>query len=155
MRLSTKGRYAVTAMVDIAQNSDGDPVALNEIAQRQRISLSYLEQLFAKLRRAGLVTSVRGPGGGYLLGRDGDQIRISEIVLAVDSSLAVVNGQGSANGGRFARVGGAVAHDLWTELDSVIASFLDSITVQDVCSGRVRGLAESFPESRRYAAAAQ
>lgn len=144
MRLSTKGRYAVTAMVDIAQHSRGSPVALNEIAQRQAISLSYLEQLFAKLRRAGLVNSVRGPGGGYVLSRDSDQIRISAIVLAVDTVFGAVGSRdGTRPNGKDA-ADGSVADDLWGELDGVIASFLGAITVGDVCSGRVRGFGQSF-----------
>ena len=155
MRLSTKGRYAVTAMVDIAQHSQGNPVALNEVAQRQEISISYLEQLFSKLRRAGLVRSVRGPGGGYLLSRDGEQIRISEIILAVDTVLgpaANKNGAGSGNG-RGAR--GTVANDLWAELDGVIANYLDAITVGDVCSGRVQGSGDSFGNGQAYRAVAE
>ena len=87
MRLSTKGRYAVMAMVDLAQHSKGNPVSLAEIAERQEISLSYLEQLFAMLRKGGLVTSVRGPGGGYLLARDRSLTRISDIILAVDEPI--------------------------------------------------------------------
>jgi len=155
MRLSTKGRYAVTAMVDIAQRSRGNPVALNEIAQRQEISLSYLEQLFSKLRRAGLVTSVRGPGGGYMLSREGDQIRISEIVLAVDTvfgSVADPNGAGSESRND---TPDSVAHDLWAELDGVIARFLESITVGDVCSGRVRSFGDRFANGDTYRAVAE
>lgn len=87
MKLSTKGRYAVMAMVDLASHSDGSPVALADIAERQEISLSYLEQLFGKLRKGGLVKSVRGPGGGYLLARSVGQLRISDIILAVDEPI--------------------------------------------------------------------
>ena len=87
MKLSTKGRYAVMAMVDLARHANGQPIALAEIADRQEISLSYLEQLFAKLRRGGLVKSVRGPGGGYLLARGTDSTRISDIILAVDEPI--------------------------------------------------------------------
>jgi len=87
MRLSTKGRYAVMAMVDLAQHSGGDPVSLAEIAERQEISLSYLEQLFAMLRKGGLVKSVRGPGGGYLLAHDRAETRIADIILAVDEPI--------------------------------------------------------------------
>jgi len=155
MRLSTKGRYAVTAMVDIAQHSRGNPVALNETAQRQSISLSYLEQLFSKLRRAGLVTSVRGPGGGYKLSRDGDQIRISEIILAVDMAFGP-NGIGNGSGGtKAAGPEQLIANDLWTELDGVIAGFLDSVTVGDVCTGRVRGLRQATPAGGSYSAVAE
>src|SRR3954447_10583745 len=87
VRLSTKGRYAVMAMVDLAQHSKGSPVALADIAERQEISLSYLEQLFAKLRKGGLVKSVRGPGGGYLLAHGMEGTRISDIILAVDEPI--------------------------------------------------------------------
>ena len=87
MKLSTKGRYAVMALVDLAANDAGRPIALAEIADRQEISLSYLEQLFAKLRRGGIVTSVRGPGGGYQLAHAADKTRISDIILAVDEPI--------------------------------------------------------------------
>lgn len=87
MKLSTKGRYAVMAMVDLASHSRGNPVALADIAERQEISLSYLEQLFGKLRKGGLVKSVRGPGGGYLLARIPQQTRVSDIILAVDEPI--------------------------------------------------------------------
>ena len=87
MKLSTKGRYAVMAMVDLAQKSGGEPVSLADIAERQDISLSYLEQLFAKLRRCGVVKSIRGPGGGYILSRRADRIHIADIVLAVDEPV--------------------------------------------------------------------
>src|SRR5919206_219727 len=90
MKLGTRARYAVTAMVDIARYGGGGPVPLAEIARRQEISLAYLEQLFAKLRRSGLVRSVRGPGGGYLLAHGRDDTRIADIVLAVDESLEAV-----------------------------------------------------------------
>ena len=86
MKLSTKGRYAVMAMVDLARHAQAKPVSLSDIAARQEISLSYLEQLFARLRRAGLVKSVRGPGGGYLLAHAEDQTRISDIIIAVDDT---------------------------------------------------------------------
>ncbi|MBM3581204.1 MAG: Rrf2 family transcriptional regulator, partial [Alphaproteobacteria bacterium] len=87
MKLSTKGRYAVMAMVDLASNSRGKPVALADVASRQEISLSYLEQLFSKLRRGGVVKSVRGPGGGYLLARPESETRVSDIILAVDEPI--------------------------------------------------------------------
>ena len=88
MKLSTKGRYAVMAMVDLVQHNRGEPVALADIAERQDISVSYLEQLFAKLRKGRLVESVRGPGGGYVLSRPADETRISDIVVAVDEPIA-------------------------------------------------------------------
>ncbi|MCH7864466.1 MAG: Rrf2 family transcriptional regulator, partial [Proteobacteria bacterium] len=92
MKLSTKGRYAVMAMVDIAAHTEGKPIALADIAERQEISLSYLEQLFGKLRRGGQVNSVRGPGGGYLLARSADETRISDIILPVDEPIKATRG---------------------------------------------------------------
>ena len=89
MKLSTRGRYAVMALADIAHNSSGEPVSLGDIAERQDISLAYLEQLFAKLRKGALVDSVRGPGGGYRLSREPEEIRIADIVMAVDEPLKV------------------------------------------------------------------
>ena len=97
MRLTTKGRFAVTAMVDLAKHQDKGPVALATIAERQDISLSYLEQLFSRLRREGLVSSVRGPGGGYRLGRPMDEITIAEIVEAVDEPLDTTQCGGKEN----------------------------------------------------------
>ena len=104
MRLSTKGRYAVMAMVDLARFSNGAPINLADIAERQEISLAYLEQLFAKLRRSGLVKSVRGPGGGYLLAHHRDDTRIADIILAVDEPIHAVRcTPGAATGCRIDR----------------------------------------------------
>ena len=117
MKLGTRARYAVMAMVDLARHGEGGPVSLAEIAQRQEISLAYLEQLFAKLRRGGLVKSVRGPGGGYLLARDRNDTRISDIVLAVDEPLRAVRcNPGEAIGCRTDR-SRCLTHDLWEELE--------------------------------------
>ena len=115
MKLSTKGRYAVMAMADIALNAAGKPVPLADVANRQAISQEYLEQLFAKLRRARLVESARGPGGGYTLSREPDEIRIAEIVQAVDEPLQVTRCQGDAIDGC---VNGekCVTHALWAAL---------------------------------------
>ena len=96
MKMSTKGRYAVMAMIDIGENANGKPVSLSEIADRQDISQEYLEQLFGKLRRAGLVTSARGPGGGYVLAREASDINMSEVILAVDEELRITRCDGSA-----------------------------------------------------------
>src|SRR5690242_21375669 len=115
MRLSTKGRYAVTAMADLAAQENGKPVALAEIAKRQEISLSYLEQLFAKLRRQGLVKSVRGPGGGYRLGSPADELRVADIILAVDEPLRATRCVPGMKGCMTASIR-CVTHDLWEEL---------------------------------------
>ena len=139
MNLSTKGRYAVMAMVDLARQANGKPVALNEIAQRQEISLSYLEQLFAKLRRSGLVRSVRGPGGGYLLAHDRDETRICDIIVAVDEPIQAVRcSPGEAIGCRRDR-SRCLTHDLWAELSNQIRLYLNSVSLGDVCEKRVLG----------------
>lgn len=139
MRLSTRGRYAVMAMVDLAQRTDAGPVSLADIAARQEISLSYLEQLFAKLRRSGLVRSVRGPGGGYLLAHDRDETRIADIILAVDEPLHAVRcSPGAAIGCRGDR-SRCLTHDLWEELSNQIRLYLTSVTLGDVCEKRVLG----------------
>ena len=139
MRLSTKGRYAVMAMVDLAQHGDGSPVSLAEIAERQEISLCYLEQLFAKLRRGGLVKSVRGPGGGYLLAHGRDETRIADIIAAVDEPIRAVRcTPGSAIGCRGDR-SRCLTHDLWEELSNQIHLYLSSVSLGDVCERRVLG----------------
>ena len=139
MKLSTKGRYAVMALVDLASQTDGRPVALAEIAERQEISLSYLEQLFAKLRRGGLVRSVRGPGGGYLLARSAEETRISDAILAVDEPIRATRCKtGSAMGCR-ANKSRCLTHDLWEELGNQIHIFLSSVSLADVCGRRVLG----------------
>src|ERR1700683_1073236 len=123
MRLSTKGRYAVRAMPDLAGHSvpfephqQPKPVALADIAERQDISLSYLEQLFAKLRRGGLVTSVRGPGGGYRLSRPSSDLRIADIILAVDEPIAATRCKTGSPLGCTGTTTRCVTHDLWEEL---------------------------------------
>ncbi|HVC56228.1 MAG TPA: Rrf2 family transcriptional regulator [Stellaceae bacterium] len=139
MKLSSKGRYAVMAMVDLAQHGGDNPVSLAEIAERQEISLSYLEQLFAKLRRCGLVKSVRGPGGGYRLARDRDATRISDIIVAVDEPLHAVRcAPGAAIGCRGDR-SRCLTHDLWEELSNQIHVYLSSVSLGDVCEKRVLG----------------
>ncbi|HTT79464.1 MAG TPA: Rrf2 family transcriptional regulator [Stellaceae bacterium] len=153
MKLSTKGRYAVMAMVDLAQHSDGRPVALADIAARQEISLSYLEQLFAKLRRSGLVNSVRGPGGGYRLARGRDETRIADIILAVDEPIRAVRcTPGAAIGCRGDR-SRCLTHDLWEELSNQIHLYLSSVSLGDVCERRVLGTS-GIAQRERYKAAA-
>jgi Rrf2 family transcriptional regulator, iron-sulfur cluster assembly transcription factor len=139
MRLSTKGRYAVMAMVDLAQHGMGEPISLAEIAERQEISLSYLEQLFAMLRKGGLVKSVRGPGGGYLLAHDRAETRIADIILAVDEPIRATRcPPGTATGCRGDR-SRCLTHDLWEELGNQIHLYLSSVSLADVCDRRVLG----------------
>src|SRR3954463_15613218 len=139
MKLGTRARYAVMAMVDLARHGEAGPVSLGEIARRQGISLAYLEQLFAKLRRSGLVKSVGGPGGGYLLAHDRNDTRISDIILAVDEPLEVVHcTPGEAVGCRGDR-SRCLTHDLWEELGHQIHLYLSSVSLGDVCERRVLG----------------
>ena len=138
MKLGTKGRYAVMAMVDLAIHSGGKPVALAGIAERQEISLSYLEQLFAKLRRFGLVKSVRGPGGGYLLAIPADEMRICDIVLAVDEPIRATRCTPGAPEGCRSNNERCSTHDLWEALGNHIYQYLSSITVADVCAKTIK-----------------
>ena len=126
MRLTTKGRYAVTAMLDLALHQGQGPITLSDIAQRQGISLSYLEQLFAKLRKGGLVKGVRGPGGGYRLARPASEISIGEIISVVDESIDVTRcgGKADCDNGQ-----ACLTHELWTELSKRLYVFLDNITL--------------------------
>lgn len=129
MRLTTKGRYAVTAMLDLAIHQQQYPVNLTDISNRQGISLSYLEQLFAKLRRGALVNSIRGPGGGYRLSRAAGAIYIAEVVDAVDEVIDATRCHGKGNchdGDR------CLTHHLWQDLSEQIHSFLNSISLQDL-----------------------
>ncbi|RMF17693.1 MAG: Fe-S cluster assembly transcriptional regulator IscR [Gammaproteobacteria bacterium] len=129
MKLTTKGRYAVTAMLDLALHARQRPVNLADIAERQGISLSYLEQLFARLKRASLVASVRGPGGGYRLARERHAISVAEIVDAVDEKLDTTRcgKKGDCQGGEK-----CLTHHLWCELSDRIYGFLNSITLHDL-----------------------
>lgn len=140
MRLTTKGRYAVQAMADIAAAKGDGPVSLPDVAHRQSISAGYLEQLFAKLRRAGLVDSVRGVAGGYRLARSASSITISEVIEAVDEDIQTTACGGSPVG---CQGGGArcLTHDLWEELGRQIDLFLGSVTLEDVVEKRVAGIA--------------
>ena len=141
MKLSTKGRYAVMAMVDLARHGAGHPVSLADIAERQEISLSYLEQLFAKLRKNGLVRSVRGPGGGYLLGRSTDEVKISDIILAVDEPIRATRCQPTTAVGCKIDRSRCLTHDLWEELGNQIQLFLRAVSLADVIDNRVVGAA--------------
>lgn len=148
MRLSTRGRYAVMAMVELAARearaeapvagARPAPVSLAEIAASQMLSLAYLEQLFGPMRRAGLVASARGPGGGYRLTRPADQITIAEVVEAVEDGILIARGEEEAP--RMAR-GPTLTDALWTELNEHVRLFLSGVTIADVLAGRVRGRA--------------
>jgi Rrf2 family iron-sulfur cluster assembly transcriptional regulator len=140
MKLTTKGRYAVQAMADIAAAGRDQLVSLPDVAARQGISAGYLEQLFAKLRRAGLVASVRGVAGGYRLARAADSIRVSEIVEAVDEAIQTTACGGSPFGCQGAGER-CLTHDLWEELGRQIELFLDAVTLEDVIEKRVAGMA--------------
>lgn len=129
VRLTTKGRYAVTAMLDLAIHQDLGPIALADIAQRQGISLSYLEQLFAKLRRRALVTSVRGPGGGYNLARQAAEIYIAEVIAAVDENVDTTRCGGTQN---CQNDGPCLTHDLWQDLSDRIYDYLNRISLQQL-----------------------
>jgi Rrf2 family iron-sulfur cluster assembly transcriptional regulator len=155
VKLSTKGRYAVMAMADLAHHSSGKPVALADIAERQEISLSYLEQLFGGLRRGGLVNSVRGPGGGYLMARSQDEMRIADIILAVDEPIKATRCSPGSPTGCHTSKGRCLTHDLWEELGNQIYLYLSSITLGDVCERRVLGTSRLiFNQSRPELAAA-
>lgn len=136
MKLGSKGRYAVMAMVDLALHGGERPISLAEIAVRQEISLSYLEQLFARLRRCGLVSSVRGPGGGYRLARDAAAISVVEVVDAVDESMRVTRCKGNQpTTGCMSNRSRCVTHVLWADLGDHIRGFLAAVSLQDVCDG--------------------
>ena len=128
MRLTTKGRFAVTAMIDLGLRQSSGPVTLAAISQRQQISLSYLEQLFGKLRRNELVESTRGPGGGYTLARDASQITVAEIIVSVDEPIDATQCGGKENClGEGSR---CMTHDLWATLTQRMVDFLTSVTLQ-------------------------
>jgi Rrf2 family iron-sulfur cluster assembly transcriptional regulator len=148
MKLSTKGRYAVMAMVDLARNGTQKPVSLADISMRQEISLSYLEQLFARLRRGGLVKSVRGPGGGYRLARGADETRISDIILSVDEPIKVTRCKTDSSVGCHSDKSRCLTHDLWAELGNQIHLYLSSVTLLDVVEKRVLGTARPFNAAR-------
>jgi len=140
MRLTTKGRFAVTAMIDLAARDAEGPVTLAGIADRQKISLSYLEQLFGKLRRYKLVSSVRGPGGGYRLARDMNRITVADIIIAVDEPLDATQCGGKQNCHDEHR---CMTHDLWANLNKRMYEYLDSVTLGALVDQRVKPEADS------------
>jgi Rrf2 family iron-sulfur cluster assembly transcriptional regulator len=131
MRLTTKGRFAVTAMIDLGLRSTNGPVALAAISGRQQISLSYLEQLFGKLRRAELVESTRGPGGGYSLGRSAAAITVADIIVAVDEPIDATGCAGRENC-MGEDSGKCMTHDLWAALNARMIEFLSSVTLKEL-----------------------
>jgi Rrf2 family iron-sulfur cluster assembly transcriptional regulator len=133
MRLTTKGRFAVTAMIDLALRQTHGPVTLSAISQRQKISLSYLEQLFSKLRRINIVESTRGPGGGYTLARKMDAISVADIIIAVDEPLDATQcgGKGNCHSDE-ENLGRCMTHDLWTSLNTKMVEYLSSVSLQEL-----------------------
>ena len=129
MRLTTKGRFAVTAMIDVAMHGLGSPVTLSAVSERQKISLSYLEQLFGKLRRHGLVESVRGPGGGYNLGRSPELVAVADIIVAVDEPIDATQCGGRENCHDDRR---CMTHELWAGLNAHIFTYLRSVTLAEL-----------------------
>lgn len=140
MRLTTKGRFAVTAMVDLAIRGGTSPVTLASISERQKISLSYLEQLFGKLRRHNIVESVRGPGGGYYLARPSAKISIADIVVAVDESLDATQcgGRGDCHGDKQ-----CITHDLWVGLNEALYSYMAEVSLQQMVESQAKRKAKS------------
>jgi Rrf2 family iron-sulfur cluster assembly transcriptional regulator len=131
VRLTTKGRYAVTAMLDLALHHGQGPITLADIAQRQGISLSYLEQLFSRLRKRSLVSSVRGPGGGYNLASDASEISVAQVITAVDERVDTTRCGGEGN---CQEEGRCLTHELWHDLSGRIYDYLDGISLQDLTS---------------------
>ncbi|HVS27543.1 MAG TPA: Fe-S cluster assembly transcriptional regulator IscR [Burkholderiales bacterium] len=136
MRLTTKGRFAVTAMIDLAMRHGGGPVTLSEISERQKISLSYLEQLFGKLRRHALVDSVRGPGGGYCLAKKIDEVSIADIILAVDEPIDATRCGGKENCHDEHK---CLTHDLWASLNDRIFDYLQSVKLSQLVVSQKTG----------------
>jgi Rrf2 family transcriptional regulator, iron-sulfur cluster assembly transcription factor len=137
MRLTTKGRFAVTAMIDLGLREHTGPVALAAISARQQISLSYLEQLFGKLRRHELVESTRGPGGGYSLGRKAEEITVADIIVAVDEPIDATGCGGKENNCMGDDGGRCMTHDLWASLNTRMIEFLDSISLKKLVDEQI------------------
>lgn len=151
MRLTTKGRFAVTAMLDLALNEAGRPVTLTTISERQDISLSYLEQLFSRLRKCGLVKSVRGPGGGYRLALDPKTVSVSDIIRAVDEQIDATQCGGNENCMDEKR---CMTHDLWTALNYKILEYLESVTLAQLVAAQKGGSKIVIAEPKRLRSAA-
>lgn len=151
MRLTTKGRFAVTAMIDLAQRQAKGPVTLAGISERQKISLSYLEQLFGKLRRHSIVASVRGPGGGYRLARGMDEVSVADIIAAVDEPLDATNCGGRENCAEEQR---CMTHELWANLNTRMHEYLASVSLFDLVNQpKAKAMAASIAVDERLRAA--
>jgi Rrf2 family cysteine metabolism transcriptional repressor len=133
MQISTKGRYALRAMIDLGLHMEQGPVLRNDIAERQEISPHYIAQLFVELRKKGFIESVKGPGGGYALAQDADEIRAGDIIRAVEGPIVLVQCVGPNSEGACPRMDGCVTYLLWKRLSKTIEEVLDSITLQDLC----------------------
>jgi Rrf2 family iron-sulfur cluster assembly transcriptional regulator len=144
MRLTTKGRFAVTAMIDLALRQDKGPVTLAGISLRQEISLSYLEQLFGKLRRHEIVESVRGPGGGYNLARRAEDVTVADIIIAVDEPLDATQcgGEKNCHGADAEQGQRCMTHDLWSTLNAKMVEYLDSVSLKDLVDQQKQQIAE-------------
>lgn len=159
MKLTTKGRFAVTAMLDLAMQHRTGPVTLAEISQRQKISLSYLEQLFAKLRRRALVNSVRGPGGGYRLAKDMGRVSVADIIVAVDEPIDATQCGGKENCHDDKK---CITHDLWAKLNEHIFDYLGAVTLKQLVDdqkakqngvAQVQDMRETLPKRDRITVA--
>lgn len=137
MKLSTKGRYAMVALCDLALQPDGTLVNLSEIARRQDISLPYLEQLFVKLRRADLVESARGPGGGYRLARPASEIRVADVLAAVDETISALHKGAGAEGGQSGTRAQSLANRLWEGLSAHVYVYLHQARLSDVVKNQL------------------
>jgi len=156
VKLTTKGRYAVSAMADLAATGAKVPVALSDVALRQGISLSYLEQLFAKLKRSGLVESARGAAGGYWLVNAPGDIRIADIIAAVDEEIRTTACASRSSLGCQGTTARCLTHDLWDELGRQIEIFLNAVSLEDILQKRVLGMAAvNAPSERVYKGAAE
>lgn len=141
MQISTKGRYALRAMIDLGLHTDQGPVLRKDIADRQEISSHYIGQLFVKLRKAGFIESVKGPGGGYVLAQDADEIRAGDIIRTVEGPIALVHCVDPDPEDVCHRMDGCVTYLLWKRLSKTIEEVLDSVTLKDLCN-QARGFAE-------------
>lgn len=149
MRLSSRSEYGVRAMVELAASHGGGPVSIREVAEREGIPEKYLEQLFSKLRKAGLVKGSRGSGGGYMLTREPHTISVGDVMRAVDGPISVCGctGEGAADGGGCAKKGSCAAHPVWDKLQKGIVSILDSTALSDLAEGGTAGASPELPRN--------
>ena len=155
MMLSTKGRYAVMALVDMASCEDDKPVSLASISERQEIPLAYMEQIFAKLKKADLVSAVRGPGGGYKLVKPASHTMVSDIVLAAEEDIEITRCAKQDHGGCMAHKAMCLTHDLWEGMTQQIQVYLASISLEDICERRVKAKVPSKAAAQLQAAMQQ